>query len=92
MARDAEAQVVDETASDVGRKIELGRDVRIDPDAREVDEEPAAERPHVYSRRPGAKRVGDRQLRTQVDAQLGRQAITGSGRDDAQRHVAERQR
>ena len=74
------------------RLIELPGHVRVDADARHVHEETAAQLADIHRGRRGLDRLGDRQFRTAIDAQLGRQPVTRSGRDDAERHVAERQR
>ena len=68
------------------------RDVRVEADAGDVREQAAVDFAHVHRPRHRLQRVGDGALRPRMHAELAREAVARAGRDDAERHLVERER
>src|SRR5262249_44797913 len=80
-----QAHVGSQTAPSARIAIETRCNMRIKPESREVEEQPASEFTGVDAPRRGAQRLDHRALRLMTDHKLACQSVSGSGRNDSER-------
>ena len=80
--------VSSKTTPAILRRVEPCRDVGVEADARDVDEQAPGDLAGIDRAGRAAKRGGQGRLGMRGDAELARQAVAGSRRNDAQRYIA----